>query len=242
MPSRPSSRPRGLPARPAAASDEDRPADQGGRRGGQGRRGDTRREDRRGRRQGPPPESKPIKTYNYRAPGERPGLRRLDVGSPRPDHARASPGRAASLLQLVSDQGHAPAPRPRGSRVFFVTTVDDYGEVWVDGKLHHKVGQPAADRRRVQRPEPGRAEGRQAGQVLPDRRLRHQRADLGHAGELDLPRGHVPGNRGQEMTAAARRSGLVGRAESVDWDSVIIDATRCCVAPHRYLLGCSDAH
>jgi len=32
-------------------------------------------------------------------------------------------------------------PEADGKKVTFVTTVDDYGEVWVDGKLPRKVGQ-----------------------------------------------------------------------------------------------------
>lgn len=31
-------------------------------------------------------------------------------------------------------------PEAAGKAVFFRTTIDDYGEVWVDGKLPHKVG------------------------------------------------------------------------------------------------------
>jgi hypothetical protein len=31
-------------------------------------------------------------------------------------------------------------PEAKGKRVFFQTTVDDYGEVWVDGKLPREVG------------------------------------------------------------------------------------------------------
>jgi hypothetical protein len=53
----------------------------------------------------------------------------------------------------------------RGKRVFFQTTVDDYGEVWVDGKLPRKPGQSGGavvagfnvpNRLELANPEPGK--------------------------------------------------------------------------------------
>ena len=37
-------------------------------------------------------------------------------------------------------------PEAEGKTVYFVTTVDDYGEVWVDGKLDCKAGDDTAAR------------------------------------------------------------------------------------------------
>ncbi len=54
----------------------------------------------------------------------------------------------------------------RGKRVFFQTTVDDYGEVWIDGKLPRKVGQSGGavvagfnvpNRLELSNPEPGKS-------------------------------------------------------------------------------------
>ena len=86
-----------------------------------------------------------------------------------------------------------------GKSVFFQTTVDDYGEVWVDGKLPYKPGDTGGPSSPVQRAEPRRAEGRQAGQGLPDRRLRHQRPDLRRARATGSSWGHVPGAGRQEV-------------------------------------------
>ena len=90
-------------------------------------------------------------------------------------------------------------PEAAGKAVFFQTTVDDYGEVWVDGKLPRTPGDTA------RRSSPGStsptasSSRTPARQGLPDRGLRHQRTDLGRAHQLDLPRRYVSRHRGQEV-------------------------------------------
>ena len=80
-------------------------------------------------------------------------------------------------------------PEAAGKSVFFSTTVDDYGEIWVDGKLPRTPGQGRrGGRRRFQHAQPGRAQGSQAGKGLSDLGLRHQRTDLGGTVELAVSR------------------------------------------------------
>ena len=116
--------------------------------------------------------------------GRRRRLRRLQLGGDRRRHARgATRQRRRALLQLVSDQGdHPGADRarsiPPASTVVFEIVVDDYAEVWVDGKLPRASARPAArwskgfnaPNRVVARPR------RPAGPADPARRVRHQRA------------------------------------------------------------------
>ena len=84
--------------------------------------------------------------------------------------------------------------------MFFQTTVDDYDEIWVDGKLPRKPGETGGPivagfnfPDRVERQGPETREG------LSDRDLRHQRTDVGHAHELDLPGPDVPRAGRQEV-------------------------------------------
>ena len=77
---------------------------------------------------------------------------------------------------------------PTGATVVFEVVIDDYAEVWVErraaarARRHRRPGG-----RRLQRAEPGRADARRAARAsVPDRRLRHQRADLGLAAQLHL--------------------------------------------------------
>ena len=87
-------------------------------------------------------------------------------------------------------------PEAAGKAVFFQTTVDDYGEIWVDGKpAAHARQRGRGRRRRLQRAQPRRAQGSQARQGLPDRGLRHQRTDLGRPVQLDFPGRHLPRDR-----------------------------------------------
>ena len=110
------------------------------------------------------------------------------------------------LLLLVPDQDHDPA-RSRGQG----RLLPDDGR-----RLRRDLGrrQAAPDagqggrghRRRLQRPQSRRAQGRPAGQGLPDRGLRHQRTDLGGSVQLDLPRRHVPRDRRQEVSDGIART------------------------------------
>ena len=89
---------------------------------------------------GPPPEKKPVKTYNiepkaFGADFDDSGWEVLDpttLGKPR------STGQVCFCWYRIKVTLPEEAA---GKAVEFVTTVDDYGEVWVDGKLPRKVGQ-----------------------------------------------------------------------------------------------------
>ena len=169
---------------------ENRPPDHGGSDGRQGASGDTTTS-RSSRLTARDPTASPTRrTTSSRerrsrnsttASGTRSPLRRSRIG--------VRPGRSA--FAGIESRSRFP-PEAEGKAVFFPTTVDDYGEIWVDG-------QPAAharERRRgsrggIQRSESSRAQGPQAGQGLPDFRLRDQRSDLGRAVQLDLSRRHL---------------------------------------------------
>ena len=56
---------------------------------------------------------------------------------PRPSRTPGRPARSASAG--TGSRSRCP-PEAEGKAVFFQTTVDDYGEVWVDGKLPRKPG------------------------------------------------------------------------------------------------------
>ena len=138
------------------------------------------------------PDKKPVKTYNiepkaFGADFDDSGWEVLDP---------TTLGKARSTGQVCFCWYRIKVTLPEGAAgktVEFVTTVDDYGEVWVDGKLP-RTGRPErrVDRRRVQRPEPRRAARRPGRQDVPDRCLRHQRPDLGRPRQLDLPPRHLP--------------------------------------------------
>ena len=156
--------------------------------------------------EGKGPDGKPNKTYNVEPRGEqaaRPDYDDSQWESIAPETLKK--GRSTGLVCFCWYRIKITIPpEAAGKAVFFRTTVDDYGEVWVDGKLPRTVGQDRrGDRRRVQRPQPRRAQGRPARQGLPDRGLRHQRADLRGADQLDLPRGYLPRHRRQEMIPAS---------------------------------------
>ena len=77
---------------------------------------------------------------------------------------------------------------PTGATVVFEVVIDDYAEVWVDGELPlalgdtggHVVGGFNAPNRVVL------TRDARPGETLPDRRVRHQRPDLGLAAQLHL--------------------------------------------------------
>ena len=182
---------------------ENRPADQGGRGRGQGTVEVPRRQDRRGRRQGPRRQAQ--QDLQHRAQG-REGAdfddSKWEVIAPETLKNARSTGQVCFCWYRIKI---TIPPEAAGKAVFFRTTVDDYGEIWVDGKLPRTPGKGGeADRRRLQRPQPRRAQGPQAGQGLPDRGLRHQRADLGGPVQLDLPQEHGP--RIEDKTVTVNRS------------------------------------
>ena len=89
---------------------------------------------------GPPPGNKPVKTYNYE-PHAFPADfddSKWEVLDP------TTLGRPRSTGQICFNWYRIKVtlpPEADGKTVHFVTTVDDYGEVWVDGKLDFKGGQ-----------------------------------------------------------------------------------------------------
>ena len=89
---------------------------------------------------GPPPEKKAVKTYNIepKAFGADFDDSSWEVLDP------TTLGKARSTGQICFCWYRIKVTLPEeadGKTVEFVTTVDDYGEVWVDGKLPRKVGQ-----------------------------------------------------------------------------------------------------
>ena len=128
----------------------------------------SRRQDHRGGRQEQGRLAQ--QDVQLRAQGEGPGVRRQRLGGHRARDAQECPGERPDLLLLVPDQGD-PAARGRGQ----VGLLPDDG-----GRLRRGLGRrqaPAqagrhgrADRRRLQLPQPRRAQGRRAGQDLPARR------------------------------------------------------------------------
>ena len=78
----------------------------------------------------------------HRAPG-RPGvparLRRQSVGVIAPESLKAQRSTGGVCFCWYRIKITIP-PEAAGKAVFFRTTVDDYGEVWVDGKLPRTVG------------------------------------------------------------------------------------------------------
>ena len=112
----------------------------------------------------------PNKTYSYEPKAKGPSSTTAAGRSsrPRPSRTPARPARSAS----AGTGSRSPCPpEAEGKSVFFQTTVDDYGEVWVDGKLPRKPGDtggPIVAGFNV----PNRVELKdaEAGQELPDRR------------------------------------------------------------------------
>ena len=67
-------------------------------------------------------------------------FRRFAVGIGRSDHARAGASTGKVCFCWYRIKITAP-PEWEGKKVELFTTVDDYGEVWIDDKLPFKVGQ-----------------------------------------------------------------------------------------------------
>ena len=112
---------------------------------------------------------------------------------------------------------------PTGATVVFEVVIDDYAEVWVDGaaaaraRRHRRPG-----RRRLQRAEPRRAHARRAaGPDVPDRRVRHQRPDLGLAAQL-----HLDAHGDARLLRRRARARSRGDPASSDVDADL-DAHRC---------------
>ncbi|OJW10876.1 MAG: hypothetical protein BGO49_25545 [Planctomycetales bacterium 71-10] len=90
--------------------------------------------------EGKNPDGTPNKTYNYepRAMAADYDDSQWEVIAPETLKDRRSTGQICFCWYRVKV---TLPPGVEGKRVFFQTTVDDYGEVWVDGKLPYKVGQ-----------------------------------------------------------------------------------------------------
>ncbi|MDB5351064.1 MAG: hypothetical protein JWN86_2311 [Planctomycetota bacterium] len=88
---------------------------------------------------GPPPESKPVRTYSFEPRAEKPDFddSKWDVLDPTTLGQRRANGQLCFNWYRIKI---TIPPEAEGKTVHFVTTVDDYGEVWVDGKLNYKAG------------------------------------------------------------------------------------------------------
>ncbi|MEO6807797.1 MAG: hypothetical protein ABI353_01610 [Isosphaeraceae bacterium] len=89
---------------------------------------------------GPPPERKKIKTYNIEPHAEKADYDDSDWEAIDPTTLKdpRSNGQICFCWYRIKVTLSEAAD---GKAVHFVTTVDDYGEVWVDGQLPRKVGQ-----------------------------------------------------------------------------------------------------
>ena len=88
---------------------------------------------------GPPPANKPLRTYNFEPHAEKLDFddSKWEVLDPTTLGARRANGQLCFNWYRIKLTLPAEAD---GKTVYFVTTVDDYGEVWVDGKLERKPG------------------------------------------------------------------------------------------------------
>ncbi len=88
---------------------------------------------------GPPPENKPVKTYNFEPRAEKTDFddSKWEVLDPTTLGGRRANGQLCFNWYRIKITVPAEA---EGKTISFVTTVDDYGEVWVDGKLNYKAG------------------------------------------------------------------------------------------------------
>ena len=97
-----------------------------------------RRQDRRGRRQGPGRQAQ--QDLQHRAPSREGRFRRQPSGksiAPETLKDRRSTGQVCFCWYRIKV---TIPPKPTGKTVFFQTTVDDYGEIWVDGRLPRTPG------------------------------------------------------------------------------------------------------
>jgi gluconolactonase len=89
---------------------------------------------------GPPPEREKIKTYNIEPHAEKPDYDDSDWEAIDPTTLKNP--RANGQVCFCWYRIKITLPESAdGKSVHFVTTADDYGEVWVDGQLPRKVGQ-----------------------------------------------------------------------------------------------------
>ena len=88
---------------------------------------------------GPPPENKPVTTYGIEPRAEKPSYddSSWEVLDPTTLGGRRGAGQICFNWYRIKV---TIPPEAEGRSVAFVTTVDDYGEVWVDGKLNFKPG------------------------------------------------------------------------------------------------------
>lgn len=93
--------------------------------------------------EGKGPDGKPNKTYNIDPRGEQASRPDYDDSQWESIAPETLPkGRSTGLVCFCWYRIKVTIPpEAAGKAVFFRTTVDDYGEVWVDGKLPRKVGQ-----------------------------------------------------------------------------------------------------
>jgi hypothetical protein len=85
------------------------------------------------------PDKNPPTTYNYEPRATGPDFD--DTKWPVIDPTSLGTPRGGGLICFAWYRTKVTIPESaRGKRVFFQTTVDDYGEVWVDGKLPFTVG------------------------------------------------------------------------------------------------------
>jgi hypothetical protein len=114
--------------------------------------------------EGKGPDSQPNKTYNIEPRAEKPEFddSKWEVVSPETLKNPRSNGQVCFCWYRIKI---TIPPEAAGKAVFFQTTVDDYGEVWVDGKLPRtpgKVGEAivagfnAPNRVELKDPQPGK--------------------------------------------------------------------------------------
>ena len=114
--------------------------------------------------EGTGPDGKPIKTYNIepRALGADFDDSKWEVVAPETLQNARSGGQVCFCWYRTKI---TIPPEAAGKRVFFQTTVDDYGEIWVDGKLPRTPGKGgeavvagfnAANRVELKDPQPGK--------------------------------------------------------------------------------------
>ena len=85
------------------------------------------------------PDKNPPTTYNYEPRATGPEFD--DSGWPVIDPTTLGKPRGGGLVCFAWYRIKLTIPdAAKGKKVFFQTTVDDYGEVWVDGKLPYSVG------------------------------------------------------------------------------------------------------
>lgn len=85
------------------------------------------------------PDGKPNKTYNIDPKAEKPDYDDSAWEAITPE-SLAKPRAGGQVCFCWYRTKITLPPEVEGKRVFFVTTVDDYGEVWVDGQLPRKPG------------------------------------------------------------------------------------------------------